>query len=77
MRLAFFVLFHLLHPSLVLLKREGREACEVMVCLNLAAVNGVFNLETAAPWKLDEALYDEMTVLMIKIAKQIMHYDED
>ena len=39
--------------------------------------NGVFNLETEAPWKLDEPLYDEMTLMIIKIAKQIMHYDED
>ena len=39
--------------------------------------NGVFNLETAAPWKLPEDLYEEMTALLIKISKQIMRYDEE
>ena len=39
--------------------------------------NGVFNLETGAPRNLPQPLYDEMTLLLIKISKQIMHYDED
>ncbi len=38
--------------------------------------NGVFNLETAPPWKLGDELYDEMAKLLVKIAKQVMHYDE-
>lgn len=38
--------------------------------------NGVFNLETAPSWKLNEELYDEMAKLLVKIAKQVMHYDE-
>jgi len=38
--------------------------------------NGVFNLETSPSWKLGEELYDEMAVLLVKIAKQVMHYDE-
>lgn len=39
--------------------------------------NGVFNLETAPSHKLAPALYDEMALSLIKIAKQIMHYDEE
>ena len=38
--------------------------------------DGVFNLETSPPWKLGEELYDEMAKLLVKIAKQVMHYDE-
>ena len=39
--------------------------------------NGVFNLETAPSWKLAPDIYDDMVKILVRIAKQIMHYDED
>lgn len=38
--------------------------------------DGVFSLETAPSWKLSDELYDEMAKLLVKIAKQVIHYDE-
>ncbi len=38
--------------------------------------SGVFNLETSPSWKLNEELYDDMAKLLVRIAKQIIHYDE-
>lgn len=38
--------------------------------------NGVFSLETAPSWKLAPELYDDMARCLVKIAKQVIHYDE-
>ena len=38
--------------------------------------NGVFNLETTPSWKLEPGLYDDMAKCLVRIAKQIIHYDE-
>ena len=38
---------------------------------------GVFNLETAPSWKLAPDIYDDMVRILVRIAKQIMHYDQD
>ncbi len=38
--------------------------------------DGVLNFETSPPWKLVPELYDEMAKLLVKIGKQIIHYDE-
>ena len=39
--------------------------------------NGVFSLETLPSRKLSPHIYDEMAKNLVKIAKQIIHYDED
>ncbi len=38
--------------------------------------DGVFSLETAPSWKLNEELYDEAAKLLVKISKQVIRYDE-
>ena len=35
--------------------------------------DGVLNLETAPPKKLDEKIWDEMSFLLVKIAKKVLH----
>lgn len=37
---------------------------------------GVFNLETSPSWNLAPEIYDEMSKILVKIAKQVIHYDK-